>query len=58
MSNSNENKAKTFKITNTKLYIPIVTLSSEDNVKLTNILSNRIKRFGLVQDGNKNKGNK
>ena len=25
----------TFKLTNTKLYVPIVTLSTEDNVKLT-----------------------
>ena len=28
----------TFKITNTKLYIPIVTLSSKDNVKLVKLL--------------------
>ena len=28
----------TFKITNTKLYVPIVTLSSKDNVKLVTLL--------------------
>ena len=30
----------TFKITNTKLYVPIVTLSSKDNVKLVNLKKN------------------
>ena len=30
--------ATTFKITNTKLYVPIVTLSSKDNVKLVKLL--------------------
>ena len=34
----------TFKITDTKLYIPIVTLSSEDNVKLSKLLSEGFKR--------------
>ena len=34
----------TFKIKNTKLYIPIVTLSSKDNVKLVNILEDRLER--------------
>ena len=29
----------TFKITDAKLYVPIVTLSSEDNVKLSKLLS-------------------
>ena len=29
----------TFKITNTKLYIPIVTLPTKDNVKLTKLLN-------------------
>ena len=33
-----------FKITNTKLYVPIVNLSTEDNVKLTKQLSERFKR--------------
>ena len=30
--------ARTFKITNTKLYVPIVTLSSKDNAKLVKLL--------------------
>ena len=34
----------TFKITDAKLYIPIVTLSSEDNVKLSKLLSEGFKR--------------
>ena len=33
----------TFKITDSKLYVPIVTLSSEDNVKLSKLLSKIIK---------------
>ena len=34
----------TFKITNTKLYIPIVTLSSKGNVKLVKLLEEGFKR--------------
>ena len=34
----------TFKITNTKLYLPIVTLSSKDNVKLAKLLQEGFKR--------------
>ena len=30
--------AATFKITNTKLYVPIVTLSTKDNAKLVKLL--------------------
>ena len=33
-----------FKITNTKLYVPIVTLSSKDNVKLAKLLEEGFKR--------------
>ena len=33
-----------FKITNTKLYVPIVTLSSKDNVKLVKLLEEGFKR--------------
>ena len=33
-----------FKITNTKLYLPIVTLSSKDNVKLVQLLEERFNR--------------
>ena len=41
---SNSETAATFKITDAKLYIPIVTLSSEDNVKLSKLLSEGFKR--------------
>ena len=34
----------TLKITNTKLYVPIVTLSSKDNVKLVKLLEKGFKR--------------
>ena len=34
----------TFKITNTKLYVPIVTLSSKDNVNLVEVLEEGFKR--------------
>ena len=33
-----------FKITNTKLYVPTVTLSSKDNVKLVKLLEEEFKR--------------
>ena len=35
---------QTFKTTNTKLYIPIVTLSTKDNVKLAKQLNEGFKR--------------
>ena len=34
----------TFKITDVKLYVPIVTLSTEDNAKLSKLLGERFKR--------------
>ena len=34
----------TFKITNTKLYVPIVTLSSKDNAKLVKLLESGFNR--------------
>ena len=34
----------TFKITHAKLYVPVVTLSAEDNVKLVKQLNERFKR--------------
>ena len=34
----------TFKITDAKLYVPIVTLSIEDNSKLTKLLNEAFKR--------------
>ena len=36
--------AANFKITDAKLYIPIVTLSAEDNAKLSKLLSEGFKR--------------
>ena len=41
---SNSGTAATFKITDAKLYVPIVTLKTEDNTKLSKILSNGFKR--------------
>ena len=40
---ANANKA-IFKITDTKLYVPVVTLSAEDNAKLSKLLSEGFKR--------------
>ena len=38
------NREATFKITSTKLYVPIVTLLTKDNVNLTKQLNERFKR--------------
>ena len=38
------NRETTFKITSTKLYVPIVTLSTKDNVNLTKQLNEGFKR--------------
>ena len=40
----NNNSETTFKITNTKLYVPIVTLSTKGNVNLTKQLNEGFKR--------------
>ena len=40
---SNLNGASTFTITDAKLYVPIVTLSTEDNAKLSKLLSKGFK---------------
>ena len=37
------NRETTFQITSTKLYVPIVTLSTKDNVNLTKQLNERFK---------------
>ena len=34
----------TFKITDAKLYVPVVNLSTEDNAKLSKLLTERFKR--------------
>ena len=41
---SNIAEETTFKITNTKLYVPVVTLSTEDNINLTKLLNEVFKR--------------
>ena len=41
---SNANTATTFQITKNELYVPVVTLSTENNNKLTNLLSEGFKR--------------
>ena len=41
---SDNNGETTFKITNTKLYVPIVPLSTKDNVNLTKQLNKGFKR--------------
>ena len=38
------NNNTTFKITSTKLYVPVVILSTKDNVNLTKQLNDRFKR--------------
>ena len=41
---SNSRTAATFTITDTKLYVPVVTLKIEDNAKLSKLLSEGFKR--------------
>ena len=41
---SNSGTAVTFKITDAKLYVPIVTLKTEDNTKLSKLLTEGFKR--------------
>ena len=42
------NRETTFQITSTKLYVPVVTLSTEDNVNLTEKLDEGSKRSDNV----------
>ena len=42
--NNTGTDSATFKITDEKLYIPVVTLSAEDNAKLSQLLSEGFKR--------------
>ena len=42
---SSKDGNSTFPITNTKLYVPIVTLSAEDNVKLSKLLGEGFKKY-------------
>ena len=41
---SSAGTASTFAITDTKLYVPVVTLKIEDNAKLSRLLSEKFKR--------------
>ena len=41
---SSAGTAATFTITDTKLYVPVVTLKTEDNTKLSKLLSEEFKR--------------
>ena len=41
---SNDTKETTFAITDTKLYVPFVTLSTQDNAQLLEQLKSRFKR--------------
>ena len=41
---SSSGTAATFKITDTKLYVPVATLETEDNTKLSKLLSEGFKR--------------
>ena len=43
-NSSNNNRETTFKITTTKLYVPMGTLSTKDNVKSTKQLNEEFKR--------------
>ena len=44
IANATGADSATFKITDAKLYIPIVTLSAENNTKLSKLLSEGFKR--------------
>ena len=41
---SSAGTAATFAVTDTKLYVPAVTLKTEDNAKLSKLLNKRFKR--------------
>ena len=52
---ANAETAASFKITDAKLYVPIVTLSTEDNVKLSKLLSEGFCLLEQIQDNPKQK---
>ena len=47
---TNYNGAGTFAITNTKIYVPVVTLSTQENVKLLQQLKSGFKRINIYQN--------
>ena len=44
IDNSSDDQVPTFRITDTKLYVPVVTLSIQDNAKLLEQLKSGLKR--------------
>ena len=48
-TSTNANKAN-FKIADAKLYVPIVTLSAEENAWLSKLLGEGLKRYKVVDD--------
>ena len=48
-TSTNANKA-TFKIADAKLYVPIFTLSAEENARLSKLLGEGFKRYKVVDD--------
>ena len=44
IDNSSDDQVPTFRITDTKLYVPVVTLSIQDNAKLLEQLKSVFKR--------------
>ena len=53
MSDNDDNT--TFKITNTKVYVPITTLSTEDNVKPTKQLNEGFKKDLFIKISSRQK---
>ena len=53
MSDNDDNT--TFKITNTKVYVPITTLSTEDNVKPTKQLNEGFKKDLFIKINSRQK---
>ena len=47
---SHNNDETTFKITNTKLYVPIVTISTKDNINLTKQFNEGFKRSAYSKE--------
>ena len=44
IATNNQNQAATFEITDTKLYVPVVTLSTQENIKFLQQLKSGLKR--------------
>ena len=46
-NDNDDNNTNKFQITKSELYVPVVTLKTDDNLKLTKLLSKRFKRSVL-----------